>query len=158
MGNQSSRNVVIGKAPHLVRALKVMNTGVYESGMWCCNLSITFKVLPVPVSPTHNTCLSFFNKTSIRNVYRTVSGVGTMICENGVSGFTAYSPTALIHSVHLPVSWSYLNSYMEHVLFVEVTVGGMCFAKPFVAAVSRKKSFSRDRPSPTQLAPIDLRR
>ena len=52
---------------------------------------MTFRVLPVPVSPTHSTCLSFRNSASMMYVYRTVSAVGTMISANAWSGLGAYS-------------------------------------------------------------------
>mmetsp|Transcript_6701 Transcript_6701/g.27155 ORF Transcript_6701/g.27155 Transcript_6701/m.27155 type:complete len:211 (-) Transcript_6701:6365-6997(-) len=89
-----------------VRALKVMNTGTNASGMWLDSLSITFSVFPVPVSPTHSTCLSFFTSASMMYVYRTVSAVGTMISANAASGFTAYVSTVRIHSTHPHAAWS----------------------------------------------------
>ena len=74
--------------------------------MWLESLSITFSVLPVPVSPTHSTCLSFRNSASMMYVYRTVSAVGTMISANAASGFTAYSSTVCIHSTQRHSAWS----------------------------------------------------
>ena len=109
-----------------VRALKVMNTGTYVSGMWFDSLSMTLSVFPVPVSPTQSTCLSDKRSLSMTYAYRTVSAVGTMTCEKGASGFGTYSGIVRIHSTNLSSSWSKQYSYIE----VEpLSLGGMCLTK-----------------------------
>ena len=56
-----------------------MNIGTYRSDMLLLSLSMTFRVLPVPVSPTQSTCLSFRSNLSMTYVYLTVSAVGTIM-------------------------------------------------------------------------------
>ena len=89
-----------------VLAENVMNIGTNRSGMLLFSLSMTFRVLPVPVSPTHSTCLSLSRSLSMTYVYRTVSAVGTMMDAKAWSGFGLYSGIVVIHSTHLHLSWS----------------------------------------------------
>mmetsp|Transcript_14901 Transcript_14901/g.36049 ORF Transcript_14901/g.36049 Transcript_14901/m.36049 type:complete len:378 (-) Transcript_14901:66-1199(-) len=135
-----------------VRALNVMNTLMNCSGMWLLSLSITFSVLPVPVSPTHSTWLSLSSSLSMTYVYRTVSAVGTMISANACSGLTLYAGMVFIHSFHASSSWSKQYSYM---LLMPLSVGGMCSANPPSVAFLRRNSSSLGRPGPVQEAHTD---
>ena len=65
-------------------------------------------VSPVPVSPTQSTCLPAHSRARVMCVYRTVSLVGTMIWEKGMSGLTVKAGTVDIQSTQA------LTSLLQH--------------------------------------------
>ena len=136
----------------LVRAEKVRNIGRNFSGMPFISLFPTFNVFPVPVSPTHSTCFPATSRRSSRYVYRTVSGVGTMMSANGMSGSHLYSGAVSIHASQVAESWT------KHHSWTGWSVGGMyCLARcqDLSSTSFRKYSLNFTRPSLSHDAPMD---
>mmetsp|Transcript_14668 Transcript_14668/g.43744 ORF Transcript_14668/g.43744 Transcript_14668/m.43744 type:complete len:249 (-) Transcript_14668:1443-2189(-) len=72
----------------------------------------TYDVLPVPVGPTKSDGMPCASSLSRMNVYRAVSSVGTIICENSAFAGILVSSLAIVstHMTHLCLTWSKTSS------------------------------------------------